>query len=133
MRVVVDTSVWALALRHRNFTPSAHTLLLADVIKDGRASLLGVVRQELLSGMSRKEQFDRLRDQLRSFPDPELEIADYEKAASFSNTCMTNGIQGSLIDFLICAFAARRSYQILTADPDFLHFSAHIPVSLLQP
>lgn len=133
MKVVVDTSVWSLALRRKNFAPSPHTLLLADIIKDGRASLLGVVRQELLSGIKHQEQYDRLRDRLRAFPNPELDALDYETAAAYSNSCAIKGIQGSLIDFLICAFAARRHFQILTTDPDFQHFSHHIPISLLEP
>jgi len=133
MRVVVDTSVWSLAFRRRTPIPSPHTLLLADLIKDGRALLLGIVRQELLSGIRHSEQFDRLRNQLRSFPDNQFEIEDFETAASFFNICMTNGIQGSMIDFLICAFASRRNYQIFTSDPDFDHYSGFISISLLHP
>jgi hypothetical protein len=132
MRVVVDTPVWALAFRRRMASPSPHILLLADLIKDGRALLLGIVRQELLSGIQHAEQFERLRDQLRAFPDHLIETEDFETAASFFNTCMTNGIQGSAIDFLICAFAARRHYQIFTSDPDFERFSKFIPISLFQ-
>jgi predicted nucleic acid-binding protein len=133
MRVVIDTSVWSLAFRRRTPIPSPHTVLLADLIKDGRALLLGIVRQELLSGIRHTEQFDRLRNQLRSFPDNQFEIEDFETAASFFNTCMTNGIQGSMIDFLICAFASRRHYQIFTSDPDFDHYSGFLPISLLHP
>jgi len=94
---------------------------------------MGVVRQELLSGIGDKRVFDRLREKLRSFPDVSLEIEDHEEAASFSNTCRIHGVQGSLIDFLICAFATRRGYQILTTDADFQHFSDHIPIALLKP
>jgi predicted nucleic acid-binding protein len=133
MRVVVDTSVWSLALRRRTPVPSPHTLLLADLIKDGRALLLGFVRQELLSGIRHPEQFNRLLNQLRSFPNSEFEIEDFETAASFFNICMSNGIQGSMIDFLVCAFASRRQYQIFTSDPDFDHYSEIIPISLLRP
>jgi predicted nucleic acid-binding protein len=133
MRVVVDTSVWSLALRRRSPVPSPHTLLLTDLIQDGRALLLGLVRQELLSGIRHPEQFNRLREQLRSFPDGQFETEDFETAASFFNLCMSNGIQGSMIDFLICAFASRRHYQIFTSDPDFDHYSEVLPISLLRP
>jgi predicted nucleic acid-binding protein len=133
MKVVVDTSVWSLALRRKAPTPSPYTVLLADLIKDGRALLIGFVRQELLSGIRHVEQFNRLRDHLQYFPNPQFEIEDFENAAAIFNTCMTKGIQGSGIDFLICAFAMRRNYQILTSDPDFEHYSAIIPISLLRP
>jgi predicted nucleic acid-binding protein len=133
MKVVVDTSVWSLALRRRDPVPSPHTLLLAELIQDGRALLLGLVRQEILSGIRHAEQFERLRDQLRSFPNSQFEVEDFETAASFFNLCMSKGIQGSMIDFLICAFASRRQHQIFTSDPDFNHYPEIIPISLLRP
>jgi predicted nucleic acid-binding protein len=37
-----------------------------------------------------------------------------------------------MIDFLICAFAARRNYQIFTSNRDFDHYSDIIPISLLR-
>ncbi len=133
MNVVVDTSVWSLAFRRKTGIESEHVDLLKDLIQDGRVVLLGVVRQELLSGIRYLEQFERLRIQLRAFPESRLEIEDHEVAASHFNTCVSAGIQGSMIDFLICAYASRRELRILTTDPDFQHFSQHIPVSLLTP
>lgn len=63
MRVVVDTSVWSLALR-RNTPSQAMPVVnqLRDLIVDGRVVLLGAVRQEVLSGIRHIEQFTRLRD-----------------------------------------------------------------------
>lgn len=132
MRVVVDTSIWSLAFRRRTSSPSPQSLLLAEVIRDGRAVLLGVVRQELLSGIKHLEQFDRLLSQLKAFPDVPVEISDYEVAASYFNTCMASGIQGRSIDFLICACASRRDCPILTADPDFDHYARVLPITLLR-
>ena len=50
MKVLVDTSVWSLALR-RNTASEAMPIVnqLRDVIINGRAVLLGAVRQEVLS------------------------------------------------------------------------------------
>jgi predicted nucleic acid-binding protein len=133
MKVVVDTSVWSVALRRRDSIPSPQTLLLTDLIRDGRALLLGLVRQELLSGIRNVEQLNRLRDQLRSFPNSQFDVEDFQTAASFFNLCMSNGIQGSMVDFLICAFASRREFQIFTSDRDFDRYSGIIPISLLSP
>ncbi len=133
MRVIVDTSVWSLALRRKVVMESAYVDLLKDLIQDGRVVLLGAIRQELLSGIRHPEQFERLRSQLRSFPEAPVEIEDHEAAAGHFNACMAAGIQGSFIDYLICAYATRRNFQILTTDPDFRHYSKHIPISLLDP
>ncbi len=132
MNVVVDTSVWSLALR-RNTPNDALPLIniLRDLISDGRVVLLGVIRQEVLSGIRYTEQFVRLRDYLRAFPDLELTTEDYELAAEFFNTCRSNGVQGSNTDFLLCAVAHRRGYSIFTTDKDFENFRLYIPVVLL--
>ncbi|MEQ8969566.1 MAG: PIN domain-containing protein [Coleofasciculus sp. C1-SOL-03] len=132
MSVIVDTSVWSLALR-RN-TPNDGTPIvnvLRDLIADGRVVLLGAIRQEVLSGIRYTEQFVKLRDYLRAFPDLEITTNDYELAAEFFNTCRRNGIQGSNTDFLICAVAHNRGYSIFTTDKDFENFRSYIPVLLL--
>lgn len=132
MNVLVDSSVWSLALR-RNTTNDAIAIVnvLRDLIADGRVILLGAIRQEVLSGVRYKEQFARLREYLRAFPDLELTTEDYELAAEFFNTCRSNGVQGSNTDFLLCAVAHRRGYSIFTTDKDFDNFRSHIPVVLL--
>ncbi len=132
MNVVVDTSVWSLALR-RNTPNDASPIIniLRDLISDGRVVLLGVIRQEVLSGIRYTEQFVRLRDYLRAFPDLELTSEDYELAAEFFNTCRSKGVQGSNTDFLLCAVAHRRGYSIFTTDKDFENFQLYIPVTLL--
>jgi predicted nucleic acid-binding protein len=133
MKVVVDTSVWSLALRrNRILEESPPILRLRELIADDRVALLGVIRQELLSGIREVEQFVRLREYLQAFPNLELAIEDYELAAEFYNTCRRNGIQGSNTDFLICAVAHRRSYSILMTDGDFVLFGEHLPITLWQ-
>jgi predicted nucleic acid-binding protein len=130
MKVLVDTAVWSLALRRRK--PSANPAVeeLRSLIDEGRVAMIGVIRQELLSGIRTPETFDRLRDNLRAFSDEQLETADFERAAEHFNTCRANGIQGSNTDFLICAVAERRNLPILTTDADFTRFAQVLPIAL---
>jgi predicted nucleic acid-binding protein len=133
MNVVIDTSVWSLALRRRRSSLAAEALELAELVREGRAAMLGPVRQELLSGVHEQPQYKPLREHLRAFPDLELEAEDYEEAAAFFNRCRAKGVQGSNTDFLICAVAARRRFGILTTDADFLHFAKLLPIALHPP
>ena len=133
MNIIIDTSVWSLALRRRRTSPSAETRELAELVREGRAAMLGSVRQELLSGVRADQQFETLRDHLRAFPDVPLEAEDYEEAASFFNKCRARGIQGSNTDYLICAAAARRGFGILTTDTDYAHFARVLPIELHTP
>ncbi len=133
MKVIVDTSVWSLALRRNRKPDVPHVTVFRDLIVDGRTALLGAVRQEILSGLRHIDHFERLKNYLRAFPDIEMSIEDYELASEFYNTCRSNGVQGANTDFLICAASVRRSYGILTTDKDFDIFRKHIPIVLVEP
>ena len=133
MNVIVDTSVWSLALRRQRSSTAASALELAELVREGRAAMIGPIRQELLSGVRKEPQYETLRAYLRAFPDIALEPEDYEEAASFFNRCRVRGVQGSNTDFLICAVATRRRFAILTTDADFLHFAKLLPIELHSP
>lgn len=134
MSVAVDTSIWSLALRRkkRDLNPREQDLarILAELIQGNRAQLLGPVRQELLSGLREKSEFEHLSEYLRAFPDPSLQGGDYEEAAQMNNQCRVRGIAGSAIDFLICAAAHRRGWTIFTSDGDFVHYAKILPIKL---
>ena len=55
MNVLVDTSIWSLALRQNieslNTTEKFLVAELSELIREGRARLIGLVRRELLSGI----------------------------------------------------------------------------------
>jgi predicted nucleic acid-binding protein len=133
VNVVVDTSVWSLALRRAKRVDDSTPRELAELIQEGRVVMLGPVRQELLSGIKEKSQFELLRAHLQAFPDLELETADYEEAALAFNRCRERGIQGSNTDFLICAAALRRDFAIFTKDGDFSRYVRVLRSKLYVP
>lgn len=136
MNVLVDTPVWSLALRRKpadlSRSEQALTRTLSDLIRDGRAQMMGVIRQELLSGIREAERFEKLRHYLRAFEEPGLETRDYEDAAQMHNQCRARGVSGSIVDLLICSVAHRRGWQILTTDRDFEQYAKALPIRLYQ-
>ena len=130
MKVLVDTSVWSLALRRGVRAEAPAVEELRSLIAEGRVAMIGPIRQELLSGIRTMESFERLRDHLQPYTDERLETADFERAAEHFNTCRARGVQGSNTDFLICAVAERRNLPILTTDADFSRFAAILPITL---
>lgn len=56
MKVIVDTSVWSLALR-RQKQNNLVVNKFRDLIADGRVVLLGAVRQEVLCVIKHQKQF----------------------------------------------------------------------------
>ena len=126
MKVLVDTSVWSLMLRRDPSTLSSAereiVRELQDIVSDGRASIIGAIRQELLSGVKFDRQFEALKDKLSLFDDVELTTEDSESAAAASNLCTRAGVATSSIDVLICAIARDRDWTIFTSDKGFLQF-----------
>lgn len=133
MNVLVDTSVWSLALRRPTGDGKAETAELVELVREGRVEMIGAIRQEILSGIRTSEQFRKLRDRLRAFPDVVPDESDYEEAAACFNRCRAKGLQGSNTDFLMCAVSLRRDLAILTTDKNFsgfarvLGFELHVP------
>jgi predicted nucleic acid-binding protein len=131
--VVVDTSVWSLAVRRRRPADVPEVVELEHLVREGRVAMLGPVRHELLSGVPSSQQFEVLREHLQAFPDLPLGTDDYEEAARSFNLCRARGIQGSNTDFLICAVATRRRLAILTTDADFANLARVLPLRLHAP
>lgn len=132
MKVIVDTSVWSLALRRGKQDALVPVQELRNLIQDHRVQMIGPIRQEILSGIRSESQFKKLQNHLKSFPDLPILTEDYVKTASFFNLCRSKGIQGSNTDFLICAVAVRNKFSIYTTDKDFELFSKHLDVALHQ-
>lgn len=135
MRVLVDTSVWSLALRRLKNIPlaaeqQATVNALTDLVRDGRAVLIGAIRQELLCGIKTQSQFEVVRDSLLAFEDVALSRQVYESAAQAFNTCRANGVQGSNTDFLICSVSIHHQLPIFSLDGDFLMYRRWLPIHL---
>ena len=132
MKVIVDTSVWSLFLRRNRDTESASLAILRQAIKEKNVQMLGIVRQELLSGIKGESQFRKMGQLLEGFPDLLAESEDHTEAAKFFNLCRRKGIQGSPVDFLICAQAYRHKMAVLTDDRDFENYAKHLPIKLVK-
>lgn len=137
MSVLVDTSVWSLALRRKaadlNTEQTAIVAELTQLIREGRARIIGLIRQELLSGIKNSSQYEKLRSILRTFPDETLETADYEAAAEAGNKCRTKGVAVTAPDMLICAVAQARQWPIFSEDPDFQEYARVLALKLHNP
>lgn len=90
-----------------------------------------MVRQEVLSGLAPRERFIHVRDILAALPDETVASTDHERAAEMFTTCKAAGVQGSDVDYLICALAERLDCAILTLDGDFPRYALHLPIRLL--
>jgi predicted nucleic acid-binding protein len=127
VNVLVDTCVWSLALRrraeHRRGKEAVIVEALNAAIERGSVKILGIVRQELLSGIKTRQQFESLRELLDSFPDEKIVPEDYIEAAKLGNACLAKGVAPSVVDMLLCAVTIRQGWKVFTTDPDFESYS----------
>jgi hypothetical protein len=121
MKFLVDTCVWSLALRRRNASrlnleEQRLASELRAAIQVSNAAIIGPVRQEILSGIRDRAQFQRALGLLEPFADEEMIPEDFVEAARLFNLCRDHGVHCGPVDILICAVAARLGYGILSND-----------------
>ena len=137
MKVLVDTSVWSLALRRDGDTLSEEERRFVDelrsIVEDGRVVMLGVIRQVLLSGIKGDKTFQRLENALEPFEDYPLTTADHVRAARLSNLARNNGVIVSKISALVAAVALNNQLPVFTTDKDFQHLTAVAEIPLHVP
>lgn len=94
--VLVDTSVWSIALRRPPGRLSEWQREVAaewrNLIEQRRVAMMGPIRQEILSGIRSREAFEKLRAHLTAFPDLPLRSSTYEDPAACFNRCRTRGM-----------------------------------------
>ena len=129
MKILVDTCIWSLVLRRKQ-PDERFRNELGKLVLGHRIAMIGPIRQEILTGIPSKSQFQALQSHLRAFEDVVLSSRHFEMAAELSNNCMGKGFQGSHTDFIICAVAKSEKMAIYTNDQDFARYSKIIGLSL---
>ena len=131
MTLLVDTSVWSLALR-RDASVSVpevdqlkDALLGADVVVT-----TGLVLQELLQGFSGPKSRAQIIERFASLPLLQPDREDHLAAAEIRNTCRRAGIQIGTIDALLAQLCIRHDLTLLSTDNDFRSAAKHIKFRL---
>lgn len=134
MNILVDTSVWSLALRGSGEPISPKVVLLGDCLDRGdEVMTTGLVIQELLQGFNGPKQAKRILSELSLLPLIVPGVEDHVEAAELRNHCRRRGVQVGTIDALLAALSIRNKLRLLTTDKDFEAMARHCPLSLLEP
>ena len=129
MTILVDTSVWSLALRRdaEAAEPEVHhleeALLGSEVIVT-----TGLVLQELLQGFSGSKAQTQVIERFAALPLLQPDRDDYIGAARLRNACRQAGVQIGTIDALLAQLCVRHDLTLLTTDEDFTHAARHSPL-----
>jgi len=131
--LLVDTSVWSLAMRRDEQPNSPELKVLIKALDSGEEIYsTGVILQELLQGFSGAKSADAIVERFGAIPMLIPDTADYIQAAELRNKSRRKGIQVGTIDALIAQLSLRYQLSLLTADKDFKHMSKAVKLKLAK-
>ena len=126
MMLLVDTSVWSLALRRDVVGPQPEVRHLEQALLGAQAVVTtGLVLQELLQGFSGPEARAQIIDRFSSLPLVQPDRQDHVDAAALRTTCRRAGVQIGTIDALLAQLCIRHQLSLLTTDQNFTHAARH--------
>ena len=131
MKLLVDTSVWSLALR-RDAPPDHPTVArLGDALTRGEQVFsTGLVLQELLQGFRGPRVATVIIERFASLPFITPSRADHVEAANLRNTCRRRGVQIGTIDALLAWLCISHELVMLSIDRDFVGVARWTPLEL---
>ena len=130
MKVLVDTSVWSLAMRRD--LPSTHPAIkyLDESIAREQIVTTGLVLQELLQGFLGPRARTTILERFEKVPMLVPQREDYIAAAALRNECRRHGVQIDTVDVLLAQLCIAHDLTMLSTDQDFTHLARHAPLRI---
>jgi len=129
--LLVDTSVWSLALRRDGSAEAREVIALREALNGADAVVTtGLVLQELLQGFSGPRDTVAVIERFGALPLIQPDRQDHIAAAEVRNLCRRNGVQVGTIDALLMQLCGRFELTLLSTDKDFANAAPYIPFKL---
>lgn len=127
MSLLVDTSVWSLALRRDAKHTEPEVVAVRNALEGADPVFTtGFVLQELLQGFAGPKARDKIVERFAALGFLQPDREDHIEAAEVRNACRRRGIQLGTIDALLVHLARRYDLVLLSTDRDFRHAAKHI-------
>ena len=134
MTLLVDTSVWSLALRRDTASAVPEVQHLKDaLLGSDMVVTTGLVLQELLQGFSGPKSRAQLIERFAALPLLQPDREDHVAAAELRNACRRAGIQVGTIDALLAQLCIRHELTLLSTDNDFKLAARHCALRVWSP
>jgi predicted nucleic acid-binding protein len=129
--LLVDTSVWSLALRREEVSTGPEVGALRRALESGELVVTtGLVLQELLQGFAGPRARREIIERFAALPLIAPDRQDHIDAAELRNGCRRAGVQIGTIDALLAQLCVRHRLTLLTTDNDFVRAAAHCPLQV---
>jgi predicted nucleic acid-binding protein len=131
MTLLVDTSVWSLALRRDGAHESEEVRALREALMGADSVVTtGLVLQELLQGFNGPKAKEAIIERFGALPLIQPDRQDHVAAAEVRNACRRGGVQIGTIDALLIQLCGRYEMTLLSSDKDFVNAARHVPFRL---
>ena len=131
MSLLVDASVWSLALRRdaRHDLPEVNAIRAALINAD-QVFTTGFILQELLQGFAGPRAHVHLVERLTALAFLQPDREDHIEAAEVRHLCRCRGVQAGTIDALLIQLGRRHDLTLLKTDKDFRAAAKHVEFRL---
>ena len=134
MMLLVDTSVWSLALRRDGSMDAPEVRRLKAALTGAEDVITtGLILQELLQGFNGPRASAAIIERFQALPCITPDRSDHIAAAEVRNACRRAGVQVGTIDALLIQLCGRHELTLLSTDADFVHAVRHVPFRLWRP
>jgi len=132
--LLVDTSVWSLALRRDGSASEPEVQLLRDALMGADIVVTtGLILQELLQGFSGPKSRPQIIERFAALPLLQPDREDHVAAADIRNLCRRAGVQVGTIDALLAQLCIRHDLTLLSTDNDFKLIARHCALRVWAP
>lgn len=129
--LLVDTSVWSLALRRDAEHSAPEVAALRDALLGAdQVFTTGLIIQELLQGFAGPKSRTQLVERFSALAFLQPDREDHIDAAEVRNSCRRRGVQVGTIDALLIQLCRRHDLVLLSTDQDFQAAAKHIEYRL---
>jgi predicted nucleic acid-binding protein len=133
VNILVDTSVWSLALRRDAPPPRPEILFLREALEGGETIFTtGLVLQELLQGFRGPKGRERIVNRFSLLPSLVPSRDDHVRAAELYTACRRKGIQLGTVGALLAQLCVHHRLTLLTTDQDFGQIARVRPLTVWQ-
>jgi predicted nucleic acid-binding protein len=129
--LLVDTSVWSLALRRdaASHEPEVDALLEALAGAD-MVFTTGLIVQELLQGFAGPKARKSIVERFEALTFTQPDWDDHIAAAELRTNCRRAGVQIGTVDAVLAQLCLRHGLMLLTTDQDFTLAAKHCKLKI---
>jgi predicted nucleic acid-binding protein len=129
--LLVDTSVWSLALRRDSAQSEPEVQALHNALLGAdQVFTTGLILQELLQGFAGPKSRSQLLERLSALAFIQPDREDHIEAAEIRNLCRRGGVQVGTVDALLIQLCRRHDLMLLSTDKDFQGAARHVEFRL---